>query len=386
MYLNISKIFSSNILISILGIIAGVILARLLKVEERGQLAEIVLWSTMLASINSEVFREFILSNKNFSFINKRLLFYSSILCSTIVAFYLLAAGYGTNLYYPVIFGLVNVYTMLHLTNYHLKCDFHNLSKYKLVIPAIYPILLLLYFFIFEELTINVVLITNLISNILLLFLLSRNKEQPKLLKKKIKTIPLKKILPVASTVTLFALATQLDKVVTSKLLSSEVFAEYVVAMTICFTPLSIIANTMSTYIIVTVKREGDDNRLVLSKVVFISLLVLIAMSSFIFIISPYLVSIIFGERYMGVLKILPSCIVISCVISIRIVMHNCLRGMGLNNMIYKIHALSITIVFLGLLLFSFFNYLDDTVFAISQLYLTSMLFVFIFSWYELNA
>ena len=75
MYLNISKIFSSNILISILGITAGVILARLLGVEERGQLAEIVLWSTMVASINSEVFREFILSNKSFSFINKRLLF-----------------------------------------------------------------------------------------------------------------------------------------------------------------------------------------------------------------------------------------------------------------------------------------------------------------------
>lgn len=324
------RLLGANSFVAFIGVLTGVILARNLSVEDRGELAEILLWVGLGVTIGSESIREHLLSFKSGKdCINRSVLILAASISLLLPIILLIDNGLDHYILYSVVFCVVNLITILYMGRVQLKGRFSDLSLYKVVVPATYFILLATTFFF--QVGIWVVLIMLLSANVLLLIIMMLREPRVGFTQEK----QIRSFLNVLFSVAVIAGTSQMDKMIMAKVADANQMAYFIVALTIIATPLTIIGQTVSSYLIIDIKQiqQVDIKRYIDTKVMLM-LFVLVVCTSIIFAVSEWLISLLFGNKYLPAAAYVSLCSCVAIFSNIKGLYNHALRGLGLNNLV----------------------------------------------------
>jgi O-antigen/teichoic acid export membrane protein len=332
------KFFGINLVNSLLGVLTGVILARNLEPETRGAVGQIVLLSTYAISVSSTSIRDMLLSQKKDSMsINKYNMIIS--LCLLIIVPITTLYIYDYNQYFLFVcaFGAVSYYNSIKLSVLQVKGDFVKLSLVKIVIPISYLSQLLLFY---KSMGISDVLTILVISNVICALLLYSFDLKIKY-DNNYDVNKIKSYISVVFAMVVIVISGQFDKFSLPVLISKTEFAYYMIAMTLISTPLSVMGDSVSNYIIVKVKEKIDEKFLLLVYLAFISFSIITVVV--VYYLSDFVVPILFGESYISAKGYIMICGLISLNNNCRQLITSIIRGVGDNFMVLKLNMLLLT-------------------------------------------
>jgi O-antigen/teichoic acid export membrane protein len=337
------RFLSANFLVAVFGVMAGVILARNLTVENRGELAEVLLWVSLGVTIGSESIREYLFSlKKNKNKISQQILLFASLITIILPLFLLLDNGYQEYLGYSLLFSILNIFSITYLAKVQINGSFGLLSFYKVIVPLINLIILSTTFF--YELGVWFALFSLLAANaILLLILFSRES-----FVEFINTGGISDYVNVLFSIIVIVTINQMDRIVIAKVASAEEMAYFVISLTIIATPLTIIGQTISSYLVIDIKKKKFGFSRYIDHKMVITLIILSAIASVIYFFLSWIISTVFGDKYLPALTYGLLCACLSIFSNIRALYNYALRGLGLNKLVsllqfFMLFSLAIT-------------------------------------------
>lgn len=334
------SLFISNILIAGLGFISGLVLAKYSTLEVRGEVGKILIWAAFTTGIVFTGTIEFFLSKEKDSSFNisrkqSISLCFIGILFSSIAFIYLKIPEY---IYYLLLFIPINFYTSYKIAELNLSGDFLGISILKSLQPISYVAGLGLLLAI-DELTVFSVILVNVISNIILFFVIKKRYSEITLLNNN--KINFNKEWALVNFSTFIGLiATQFDKLYVTYAYSLEDISIYLVGLTLVSAPLGILCQTMATKILFTVKNSSKD----IKKELIVYLVLSALFSIIIYFITPFILKFILEGKYDLIESILIPLIILVFLINFRIVLLRIMRGLGENSKVVK---LEINFIFL---------------------------------------
>ncbi|MEZ9296894.1 hypothetical protein AB4168_00170 [Vibrio splendidus] len=338
------KFLSINVLNSLLGVVTGIILARNLEPELRGAVGQIILLTTYSLSVSSSSMRDMLLSQKqNSIFINKYNLIISLILFFLIPLFVIYIYDFNEFILFVYSFGLVTYYNSVKLALLQIKGEFVKLSLIKLIVPIAYSFQLLLFH---SYLNVTNVLVILVISNLLCAIFLYTYKIKidydTQYDKNKIKSY-----ISVVFSMVVIVISSQLDKFILPIHISKSEFAFYMIATTLIATPLSVVGDSVSNYIVIKVKEKVNPVTLMYWVAVFVlsSASIVIVMYG----LSDFVIPLLFGENYIKARDYIFVCGLISLTNNCRLLITAILRGVGDNVKILYLNLSLLIFVISGL-------------------------------------
>ena len=342
---HLRNLISANLITTTMGILSGIILARMLPVAERGILAEIFLWTSLITSFFSDTLREYEISRtKDDHNINEKIIIVFSSLSITLIVSVLYFLNKSSHIWYAVIFSPINILTTIYLAKVQTNSQFEKFSLYSTLIPVSYTVSLLTLFFI-GNVTTNSILITNVIMNFMLLLVLFKVEKKPYTEA----MIDYKKIYIIIISIIAISLNNQADKILISILYDEKIMGLFIVAITISFTPISVMGNALANYASINIKKNPHKT-LAIKKTILLFITSSTIIGVFIYVISPYIIPSIFGESYKASSELVPVCLVLAIAVNLKNIMNSFLRGLGENKQINKIQTYSLIITFLSIL------------------------------------
>ncbi|WP_281547008.1 hypothetical protein [Pseudoalteromonas sp. PAR1] len=365
----------SNLSVMIISVITGVIIARILSVEERGVLASVYLWVTLSVSVFGDTLKEYCLSQKNnHTFFSFKLLLLS-ISLSVALSFLLLILNQKSEyLWYAFVFSILNILTTCYLQNLQSQSKFLLFSKYKAMMPLFYFLFLLFGFYF--EFSLNSILFINLLANFLVLFFISRTSIEKSRL-----VIEVPVFLQVFISVFVSAILMQFERVFISTIYSSESFAYFMIASTIIVTPITILFQALSNYLIVEIKNlKPSVKMLFYIFIAFVFFGVVFVPISTCFL-KP-LVTFVFGDSYSPAEEYVLIAGFLGYILNVKMLFFSVMRGEGLNQELYRFHLFSF-FVFSSFLLICFLVELDalnslNYLFIVNSLLLLLFFFIYL--------
>ena len=328
----IIKLLLSNSSIAIIGLVTGVLVARSLSVIDRGVLGEIILWSSLAFSVGNGVIKDLIYSrDSNGGVYLLEIIIMLIIMCLFSITLYL------NNLdeYFWFFWALapLNLFNMVYISKLTVLGEVGKISLYKLITPVVY-LLILVFCIIYSQLSIDYILSTMIVSNGVLLVLL--------IIKEKFSLVygqvDWRKLMVISLSILIIAVNQQIDKVIISTLFKEEFLANYLIALTICITPLTILSQSMTTIIVSGVK-SAKHKLSYFDKVCSVLFFTFILAALALYYIAPLLLPLVFGNKYTGAIAYIPIALLFSVIITYRAVFFTMLRALSLdsNILIYQI-------------------------------------------------
>lgn len=332
-----SSLFSSNILITVSGLLTGIILARNLDVDQRGLLAQILFWVALGTSFGSETMREYILSKKSPDAQFSTKCFYGlmslSIGCTTVFIFF---NDLGHYWIYAITFAVVNFITLLILSTLQASGAFTVFSIYKLIVPLLY--LFLLSFSVLFELSVSDILFLYLSANIALVLLLIIKHWRDLMF------IPggVNSLASILVSVIGVSLVTQIDRLLLASYSSTSEMALFLIAFTFVATPISVLGQTFSSLLVVkikTLKAQGFKNY---QHTLFAVLVCITSLGIVFSYFSEWLIPFIFGQQYRSAHSYSSLCLALAIAINIKLLLTSACRGLALNKEISYVQMYSL--------------------------------------------
>lgn len=348
----ISLLFS-NFVITLIGLITGLILAKFISLEVRGEIGKILVWVTFGINLITLGTIEYYYSGG----VNKKLvidkiiyIIVGGLLISLISLFF-----YFNNLkeyiYYIIFLVPMSLYSLYKISELNLCGYLTRLSVVKIIQPFSYLIILLIIIF-YKKLNVHYILWANIISNfilVLFLFLI------PKLDIGESNKINFNtEWLLVSFSSILGVIVSNFDKIYITYKYNLEDVALYLVGLTIVGAPIGIIGQTYATKFI-----YGKMNEESYLKNVFVYIGVTSLVCCLIYFISPFLLKFLFGDKYNGILNIILAIIFLSFLVNFRLILTRILRNLGRNKMILNSELL-LVIGAVFILLLGFLNFISD--------------------------
>jgi len=226
-----------------------------------------------------------------------------------------------------------------------------RLSIVKIIQPFSY-LLILIALIIYEKLSIQYILSANLISNfILFIFLIFI----PKIDIKEINEIKFNKEWALVNfSAVLSVLISNFDKVYITYRYSLEEVALYLVGLTLVGAPIGLIGQTYAAKFV-----YGKTNDESYVKTIGLYVGVTLSIGLFVYFIAPFLLNILFKNKYDGILNIILALIVFSFLTNFRLILIRVLRNLGVNKKILN-SEIFLIISIVVILLLGFLNIFDN--------------------------
>lgn len=343
------SLLGSNFAVTIIGLVTGLILAKYASLEVRGEIGKILIWITFGINLITVGTIEYYFSGGNNKrlVINKPLLIVVGLILIFLLSLVFYFNNFGSYIYYILLLVPMNLYSLYRISELNLCGYFIQLSIIKIIQPLFYA-LILIGLILFDCIETNYILWANLFSNfalILYLFIL------PKLQVKESNEIKFsQEWLLVNFSAILGVIVSNFDKVYISSRYSLQEVALYLVGLTLVGAPISIIGQTYAAKFIYGNSKD-ETYRKNITTYFILTLLICLA----IYLISPFLLSLLFDGKYDGILNIILALIVLSFLINFRLIIVRILRNLGFNKKILKAEILLIFGVMFFLILL-FFN------------------------------
>ncbi|HDY7422871.1 TPA: oligosaccharide flippase family protein [Vibrio vulnificus] len=337
------KFLSINILNSVLGILTGIILARNLIPEERGLLGQIVLMSTYAVTISSSSIRDVILTNKmHEKKINIYNVFFSLGLLLFIPTGVLYFYELECYIWFVLLFSLMMYFNSISHALIQLDGSLIKLGGYKIITPFSYMFLISLILMFNYNLSVELILSIILISNAICLLFSFRfllELEISNYFEKR----EFKKYIHVLLCMVILILTSQMDKFILPMEMSHEDFGLYLIAFTLVGTPIGILLDSISNYLIVYVKRK-DAKRKFFYFIIYYLLFFEVVFVIVLYFISDYLISFVFGDAYSSSSKYIYLCGLFMISNTLRTISTSVLRSLDFNKDALDINFFSLLI------------------------------------------
>lgn len=323
------RFLSANVLVALLGIVTGILLARNLSVDDRGGLAQIILWTGFGVTIGSESLREYYLSfNQKNIRISIWAVIVSSLISITLPLALLLDNGFGEFVVYALLFSIVNILSIIYLTKIQSTAKFSLLSQYRIVVPSLNLLLLLV--IVNYEVSVWYALIALLVSNFALLILLFIKEPFIQVSK----NTNIKSYLTVLFSVIIITVINQMDRLIIAGVSDSRNMAYFIIALTIVATPLTIIGQSVAGYIVIDIKKQKNNIARYIDLNIMKVLAILGGIAGIIYFLLPWVISLFFGEKYLPAMSYGILCASLAIFSNVRSIYNAALRGLGLNKLV----------------------------------------------------
>lgn len=369
---NLISLFFSNFAITLIGLVTGLILAKFASLEVRGEIGKILIWTTFGINLITLGTIEYYFSGG----INKRLVIDRSIffLVGVFIVSLLGLLFFYNNLeeylYYLLILVPINLYSLYKISELNLCGYLTRLSIIKIIQPLSY-LLILITLIIYEELSTEYVLWANLISNfILFIFLILI----PKIDIKEFNKIEFnKEWVLVNFSAILSVLISNFDKVYITYKYSLDEVALYLVGLTLVGAPIGLIGQTYATKFV-----YGKTNEENYIKTIGLYIGITLSIGIFIYFIAPFLLNILFKNKYDGILDIILVLIVFGFLTNLRLVIIRILRNLGMNKKILNSEIFIIVGIFIVLFLgfLNIFNSINGFLGIYTLIFLINILYL----------
>ena len=369
------SLFFSNFAITLVGLITGLILAKYASLEVRGEIGKILIWATFGINIVTLGTIEYYFSggiNKRF-IINRSIFILVGMFVISLLGLLFYYNGLGGYLYYIFILVPINLYSLYKISELNLCGYLTRLSIVKIMQPLSY-LLILIVLTIYKKLSVEYILWANLISNfILFIFLIFI----PKIDIKEFNKIKFnKEWVLVNFSAILSVLISNFDKVYITYRYSLEEVALYLVGLTLVGAPIGLIGQTYAAKFV-----YGKTNDESYVKTIGLYVGITLSIGLFVYFIAPFLLNILFKNKYDGILNIILALIVFSFLTNFRLIVIRVLRNLGVNKKILN-SEIFLIISIIVILLLGFLNIFDSIIlflgiyalmFLINILYLLSV-------------
>lgn len=369
------SLFFSNFAITLVGLITGLILAKYASLEVRGEIGKILIWATFGINIVTLGTIEYYFSggiNKRF-IINRSIFILVGMFVISLLGLLFYYNGLGGYLYYIFILVPINLYSLYKISELNLCGYLTRLSIVKIMQPLSY-LLILIVLTIYKKLSVEYILWANLISNfILFIFLIFI----PKIDIKEFNKIKFnKEWVLVNFSAILSVLISNFDKVYITYRYSLEEVALYLVGLTLVGAPIGLIGQTYAAKFV-----YGKTNDESYVKTIGLYVGITLSIGLFVYFIAPFLLNILFKNKYDGILNIILALIVFSFLTNFRLIVIRVLRNLGVNKKILN-SEIFLIISIIVILLLGFLNIFDSInlflgiyalMFLINILYLLSV-------------
>ena len=372
---NLISLFFSNFTITFIGLITGLILAKFVSLEVRGEIGKILIWATFGINVVTLGTIEYYFSggvNKRF-IINRSIFISVGIFIISLLGLLFYYNGLEKFLYYILILVPVNLYSLYKISELNLCGYLTRLSVVKIIQPISY-LLILIALIIYERLSVEYILWANLISNLMLFIFLNFI---PKIDIKEFNKISFnKEWMLVNFSAVLSVLISNFDKVYITYKYSLDEVALYLVGLTLVGAPIGLIGQTYAAKFVYGKPKEESY-----VKTIGLYVGITLSIGIFIYFTAPFLLNILFKNKYDGILDIILILIVFGFLTNLRLVIIRILRNSGMNKKILTSEAFMIIGVTI-ILLFSILNFFENInlflstyslMFLINILYLLSV-------------
>ncbi|WP_320153689.1 oligosaccharide flippase family protein [uncultured Tolumonas sp.] len=176
MFSFIRTVAGGNLLLTLLTLISGVILARFLNANGRGELSSIITIVTFISTLSNLSIPDYLVKNCNKK-ITSKIFFIISIFTLTI-SFVIFLLGWYSNLYskttcllvYFICFIPINFLSACYLSILQGQLRFTDLMRIKLLLPCLSSLLIVILFFLNEINVFNVILVYLVANAFVLVF------------------------------------------------------------------------------------------------------------------------------------------------------------------------------------------------------------------------
>lgn len=324
-----ASLLSSNVIVTGLGFVGGILIARFASVEERGTLGEVLIWVTLVTGVFLAGHLEYYLSRRTpsrFPF-GRHQVAMLCVLTISVLALVLSFDGHAEHLWYAFLFVPLNVYSSIRIAQITLLGRVHALSIYKIVQPLAYIFGLTLLWAL-NYLSVEGLLIANAVSNLVLCmgikFWGGRGSELHAPDEVEWERW---RVISLSSVIGFFA--SQFDRVSVSLLFSNSDVAHYLVGLTIIGAPLSVIGQATATLLLS--KLVGDiDLRLVRHlSLIFKLAVALVIAAALMVVLAPFIISVLLGEKYLPIVEVSVAVAAVGVVSNFRVVLIRLMRILG---------------------------------------------------------
>lgn len=325
---SLTQLLTSNLIITLLGLIGGIIIAKYMTLEERGEVGTIFIWATFGVSlIFSGTVEYYYKAKKNTKFfVSKSILFVYimlSILLSCIFFYFQKIESY---VWYVFLFIPLNIYCAYKLAEINIFGKLNIISYAKIIQPLIYVLSLIVLIFL-EICNVKNILIINLVSNfILFIYLFYRDNNNN--IEKDDQLFLGKEWFLVNISTIVGVFLSQFDKLFVSANYTTSDIALYLVSSSIILAPLGIIGQSMSTYLI----SELTDSKFWFYLVGYMIITTFVSLT--IYIATPYLLYFLFETKYEKINDIIIYMLLYGVILNYRIVLCRIKRVLGQNKII----------------------------------------------------
>lgn len=369
---NLISLFFSNFAITFIGLITGLILAKFASLEVRGEIGKILIWATFGINLVTLGTIEYYFSggvNKRF-IINRSIFISVEIFVISLLGLLFYYNGLEEYLYYILILVPVNLYSLYKISELNLCGYLTRLSIVKIIQPISY-LLILIALIIYEKLSVEYILWANLISNLMLFMFLNFI---PKIDIKEFNKIKFnKEWVLVNFSAVLSVLISNFDKVYITYKYSLDEVALYLVGLTLVGAPIGLIGQTYATKFV-----YGKTNEENYVKTIGLYIGITLSIGIFIYFIAPFLLNILFKNKYNGILDIILALIVFGFLANLRLVVIRILRNLGMNKKILNSEIFIIFGIFIVLFLefLNIFNSINGFLGIYTLMFLINILYL----------
>lgn len=369
---NLISLFFSNFTITFIGLITGLILAKFVSLEVRGEIGKILIWATFGINVVTLGTIEYYFSggvNKRF-IINRSIFISVGIFIISLLGLLFYYNGLEKFLYYILILVPVNLYSLYRISELNLCGYLTRLSVIKIIQPISY-LLILIALIIYKKLSVEYILWANLISNLILFMFLNFI---PKIEIKEINKIKFnKEWVLVNFSAVLSVLISNFDKIyITYKYDLNEV-ALYLVGLTLVGAPIGLVGQTYSAKFV-----YGKTNEESYIKTIGLYVGMTLFIGLFIYFIAPFLLNALFKNKYDGILDIILALIVFGFLTNFRLVLIRILRNLGVNKKILNSEVFIVMGIVIILLLgfLNIFNGINSFLSFYALMFLINILYL----------
>lgn len=371
---NIFSLLGSNLAVTLIGMITGLILAKYASLGIRGEVGKVLIWVTFGINLLTLGTIEYYYSGGN----NKKLVIHKNFnivvttLLISVLSLVFYYKGLGKYIYYIIFLVPMNLFSLYKISELNMCGELIKLSFVKVIQPFIY-LLIMLFLIVINKVNTDFILWANLASNFFLtLYLILKARPDVK----EINNIAFdKEWLLVSFSTILGVIVSNFDKVYVSYQYNLEEVALYLVGLTLVGSPIGIISQTYASKFIYGKSSNESYYLFLLSYIVMTTLICLI-----VYFISPFLLNFLFGSKYDGILNILIPLIIFNFLINIRLLLLRLIRNLGRNKEIFKAEIFLLMAIFSIIVLNSFhlFDYIKIFIIIYSFLVFINILYLII--------
>ena len=300
---------SRNLVLIATNFFSGIILARLLEVTARGELAVVITWATLISTISMLSISEIIIKteSKKLNLIDILVFLVITCLFGGVIYLILEPLFFDENIdkyhFYFLMFIPINMLSAIFLSLLQKHKKFDKLMLVRNLFPIMNILLMIIVHFTFS-LNVDSVLKLYLLSNIIVfIFAISYGYEYIDISFCKVKFSEYFRKIPGFHGVTIFVvISSQVDKLIATQVLNLHDLSNFVVASAIPISIANVFVSTSQTLLLPLLNKENISN--VLSTSIRIYTWYMLPLFTVGFVTLSKLITLIFGTDYLLASKI----------------------------------------------------------------------------------